>query len=69
MSLGAGIVKRCTAIREVPHRLPFLQTVGADIRVGHSDASKPPPDTTPAPGSQSGIEQPPELGECIRLVE
>eukprot|EP00961_Rhodomonas_salina_P235562 3183964-Rhodomonas_salina.1 len=40
MSLGAGIMKRCTAVREVPRRLPFFQAVGADIRVCHSDASE-----------------------------
>eukprot|EP00961_Rhodomonas_salina_P055910 750591-Rhodomonas_salina.1 len=41
MCLGAGVVKRCAAVREVSHRFPFLQTVGADIRVSHSDASEP----------------------------
>eukprot|EP00961_Rhodomonas_salina_P066239 889750-Rhodomonas_salina.1 len=40
MSLGAGIMERCTAVCEVPGRLPFFQAVRADIRVGHSDASE-----------------------------
>eukprot|EP00961_Rhodomonas_salina_P182430 2462659-Rhodomonas_salina.1 len=40
MSLGAGIMERCSAVREVPRRLPFFQTVRADIHVGHSDTSE-----------------------------
>eukprot|EP00961_Rhodomonas_salina_P074416 999514-Rhodomonas_salina.1 len=40
MSLGAGVMERRAAVREVPRRFPFLQAVGADIRVGHSDSGK-----------------------------
>eukprot|EP00961_Rhodomonas_salina_P055365 744038-Rhodomonas_salina.1 len=35
MSLGAGVVERHASIREVSHRLAFLQTVQADVRVSY----------------------------------
>eukprot|EP00961_Rhodomonas_salina_P178822 2412649-Rhodomonas_salina.2 len=40
MSLGAGILERCAAVREVSRSLPFFQAVGADVSVGHSDSGK-----------------------------
>eukprot|EP00961_Rhodomonas_salina_P137013 1843143-Rhodomonas_salina.1 len=40
MSLGAGIMECCAAIREVSRRLPFFQAVGADVRVGHPNSGK-----------------------------
>eukprot|EP00961_Rhodomonas_salina_P127293 1716050-Rhodomonas_salina.1 len=40
MSLGAGVMERRAAVREVSRRLPFLQAVGADVSVGHSDSGK-----------------------------